>query len=95
MPVSSWSSFLALLGEMGHLLEDTRRDMVAARLACTLAALQVGVFSNHVLPELVLPPGQLLFVTNDLFGAESAIWRQGDKRKVLWLFSHPYAPRRR
>lgn len=56
--------------------------MVAARLACTLAALQVGVFSNHVLPELVLPPGQLLFVTNDLFGAESAIWRQGDKKKV-------------
>ena len=73
---------LALLGEVGHLLEDTRRDMVTARLACALAALQVGVLLDHVFPELVLPPGQLLFVAYDLLGAESAIWCQGDKRKV-------------
>ena len=56
--------------------------MVAARLAYALAALQSRVFFDHVFPELVLPPGQLLFIAYDLLGAESAIWRQGDKRKV-------------
>ena len=56
--------------------------MVAARLAGTLAALQVGVFDDHVLPELVLPPAQFLFVAYDFFGTEPAIRRQGDKRKV-------------
>src|SRR5699024_6584694 len=50
--------------------------------ACALAALQVGVFFDHVLPELVLPPTQPLFVAYDFFGAESPIWRQRDKRKV-------------
>ena len=47
---------LTLFVEAGHLLEDTGRDMVAARLAGALTALQVGVFFDHVLPELVLPP---------------------------------------
>ena len=56
--------------------------MVTGCLACALTALQVGVFFDHVFPELVLPPGQLLFVAYDLLGAESAIWCQGDKRKV-------------
>src|SRR5699024_11434554 len=73
---------LALLGEMGHLLEDTRRDVVTARLACALAALQVGVLCNHVFPELVLPPGQFFLVAYDLLGTKSSVWRQGDKRKV-------------
>src|SRR5699024_10412064 len=73
---------LALLGQAGHLLEDTRRDMVAARLACALAALQVGVFFDHVLPALVLPPTQLLFVAYVFFGAESPIWRSRDNRNV-------------
>src|SRR5699024_70539 len=73
---------LALLVEPGHLLEDAGRDMVAARLACALAALQVGVFLDHVLPELVLPPGQLLFVAHDVLGTQAAVRRQWDKRKV-------------
>ena len=56
--------------------------MVAARLTGALAVLQVRVFSNHVFPELVLPPGQLLFVAYDFFGAESAVCSQRAKRKV-------------
>ena len=73
---------LALLVEAAHLLEDTKRDMVAARLTGTLAARQVGIFSNHVFTELVLPPGRLLFVAYDFFGSESAVCSQRDKRKV-------------
>ena len=60
---------LTLLVESGHLFEDTGRDMIAARLAGALAALQVGVLLDQVFPELILPPGQLLFVAHDLFGA--------------------------
>ena len=53
--------------------------MVAARLAGALAALQVGVFDDHVLPELILPPAQFLLVAHDFLGTESTVWRQGDK----------------
>ena len=67
---------LALLVEAGHLLKDAGRDMVAARLAGALAALQVGVLGNHVFPELVLPPGQLLFVANNVFSTQAAVWCQ-------------------
>lgn len=42
---------LALLVEAAHLLEDTKRDMVAARLTGTLAELQVGFF---LLPTISL-----------------------------------------
>ena len=56
--------------------------MVAARLAGALAALQVGIFLNHVFPEPVLPPGQLLFVAHDLLGAQATVCGQWDKRKV-------------
>ena len=53
--------------------------MVAARLTGALAVLQVRVFSNHVFPELVLPPGRVAY---DFFGAESAVCSQRAKRKV-------------
>ena len=56
--------------------------MVAARLAGALAALQVGVPLDHVFPEIVLPPGQLLFVAHDLLGTQAAVCGQWDKRKV-------------
>ena len=73
---------LTLLVESGHLLEDAGRDMVAARLAGALPALQVGVFYDHVFPEFVLPSSQLLFVAHDLLGAQATVCCQGNKGKV-------------
>ena len=56
--------------------------MVAPGLAGTLTALQIRELLDHVFPELILPPGQLLFVAYNIFGTEPAVLRQRDKTKV-------------
>ena len=56
--------------------------MVASGFAGTLAALQIGVFFEHMLPKPVLPLRQLLLVADNFFGAEPPVRRQWDKRKV-------------
>ena len=68
--------FLTLLVESSHLLEDAGWNVVAARLTGALAALQVGVLLDHVFPEFVLPPSQLLFVANNVFSTQAAVWCQ-------------------
>ena len=56
--------------------------MVAPGQAGALATLQIWKLLDHVFPKLILPPGQLLFIAHDVFGAEPAILRQRDKTKV-------------
>ena len=56
--------------------------MVAPGFAGALAALQVWVFLDHVLPKSVLPLRQLLLVAYDFLGAEPPVLRQRDKAKV-------------
>ena len=46
------------------------------------ATLQIWKLLDHVFPKLILPPGQLLFIAHDVFGAEPAVLRQRDKTKV-------------
>ena len=67
---------------MDSLFEQPRRDVVAPGFAGALAALQIWVFLDHVLPEPVLPLRQLLLVADDLLGAEPPVRRQRDERKV-------------
>ena len=59
--------FAFLFGQSGHLLKYAGRDMVAPGQAGAFAALQIREFLNHVFPELILPPGQLLLVTHNVF----------------------------
>ena len=56
--------------------------MVAPGFAGALAALQIGVFFDHVLPEPVLPLRQLLLVADDFLGGEPLVRCQRDKAKV-------------
>ena len=74
--------FAFLFGQSGHLLKYAGRDMVAPGQAGALATLQIWKLLDHVFPKLILPPGQLLFIAHDVFGAEPAILRQRDKTKV-------------
>ena len=79
-----------LLGQMRHLLEEPRRDMVASGFAGALTALKFGVFSDHVLPVIVLPGDKLLPVANDLFGSQPAVVCQRNECNVHMrrLFIH-------
>ena len=74
--------FFLLFGQSGHLLEHAGRNVVAPGQAGAFAALQIREFLDHVFPELILPPGQLLFVAHNVFGAKPAILGQRDKTKV-------------
>ena len=56
--------------------------MVSSSFAGAFAALQIGVFFDHVLPEPVLPLRQLLLVADDLLGAEPPVRCQRDEAKV-------------
>jgi len=56
--------------------------MVASGFAGTLAALQIGVFFDHMLPKPVLPLRQLFLVAYDFFCTEPPVLRQWDERKV-------------
>ena len=56
--------------------------MVAPGFAGALAALQIGVFFDHVLPKSVLPLRQLPLVADDLLGGEPLVRCQRDKGKV-------------
>ena len=67
---------------MDSLLEQPRRDMISSGFAGALAALQIWVFFDHVLPKLVLPLRQLFIVAYDFLGAEPPVRRQRDKAKV-------------
>ena len=58
------------------------RDMVAPGQAGALATLQIWKLLDHVFPKLILPPGQLLFIAHNIFGAKPAILGQRDKTKV-------------
>ena len=71
-----------LLGQAGHLLEHPWRDMVAPGFTGTLAAFQIGVFFDHMLPKPVLPLRQLFLVAYDFFCTEPPVLRQWDERKV-------------
>ena len=56
--------------------------MVTSGFTGTLAALQVWVFLDHVLPKSVLPLCQLLLIAYDFFCTEPPVLRQWDERKV-------------
>ena len=73
---------LFLPGEMGHFLEQPGRDVLPSGLAGALAALQVRVTLDHVLPEIVLPLDQLLLVANDLLRAQPSVGGQRHKAEV-------------
>ena len=44
--------------------------------------LQIGIKLHHVVPEVILPPGQILLVSHDLLGTEPPVGSDWDKRKV-------------
>lgn len=67
---------------MHGLLEQHWRDVSASGLTGALAPFQIGIFSDHVLPEFILPPCQFFLVSNDFFGAELLVLCQRDKTKV-------------
>ena len=73
---------LLLLGQLGHLLEDARRDVLSPSLAGTFAPFQLRVLLDHVLPELVLPLHKVLAVANDLFCAQPSVSSQGHEAEV-------------
>ena len=56
--------------------------MSSPGLAGTLAAFEIRIFIDHVLPKLVLPPGQLLFVADDILCGKPLVGSQRDKTKV-------------
>ena len=56
--------------------------MVSSGFAGAFAALQIGIFLDHMLPKPVLPLRQFLLVADNFFGAESPVLRQRDKAKV-------------
>ena len=50
------------------------------------AALKRGEALDHVLPVLVLPPGQVLPVSDNILCAKPAVFRQRNKRQVHVAF---------
>ena len=66
-------------GQMHRFFEEPGRDMGPACLTGAFTAFQLRVSLHHVLPKLVLPPGQLFLVPHDFL---SSILRQRDKTKV-------------
>src|SRR5699024_7888947 len=74
--------FAFLFGQSGHILKYAGRDVVAPGQAGAFAALQIWELLDHVFPKLILPPGQLLFIAHNVFGAEPAVLSQRDKAKV-------------
>ena len=73
---------LLLLGQLGHLLEDTGRDVLPPGLAGAFATFQLRVLLDHMLPELVLPLHKVLAVADDLLGAQPSVSGQGHKAEV-------------
>ena len=73
---------LLLLGQLDHLLEDARRDVLSAGLAGAFASFQLRVTLDHVLPELVLPLDQLFLVADNLFGTQPSVSGQGHKAEM-------------
>ena len=56
--------------------------MVSSGFAGALAALQIRVFFDHMLPKPLLPLCQLLLIAYDILGTEPPVLCQWDKRKV-------------
>ena len=73
---------LLLLGQLGHLLEDTGRDVLPPGLAGAFATFQLRVLLDHMLPELVLPLHKVLAVADDLFRAQPPVSSQRYKAEV-------------
>ena len=59
---------MALFGQPGHGLKEAGRDMVPAGFAGAFTAFQFRILTDHVLPEIILPQGQLFPIADDFLG---------------------------
>ena len=70
------------VSQVNGILEEPRRDMGAPGLAGRFPTFQIRIEFHHVAPEVILPLGKILLVSNNLLGTEPVIGRDGNKTKV-------------
>ena len=71
---------IKLAVEMCRLLEQTGRNVCPASFAGAFAPLQIRILPDHVFPKNILPPCQLLLVSDNILGTQPLVRCQPERK---------------